>query len=221
MRVEVKICGVTSAQAADAAVRAGADYAGLVFHPKSPRALNPAQGAALAARLKGRLRVVALFADASDDMLEPVMRAVEPDFLQLHGNETPARAAAIRSRYNRPVIKALPIADAGDFAPVASYDEAVDIYLFDAKPPSSATRSGGHGLAFDWQLLNGRKFNRPWFLAGGLSPENVARAVSVSGAERVDVSSGVEIEPGVKSPQLIGAFVAAARNAPAITEAPA
>jgi phosphoribosylanthranilate isomerase len=213
MAVQVKICGVTSADAADAAVRAGADYVGLVFHPGSPRHMTPAQGAQLAQRLRGKLRLAALLSDPNDEDLGIAVEAVRPDFVQLHGKETPERVADIRARFGRPVIKAIAIAEASDFQRVARYEPVADMLLFDAKPPTAAGREGGHGAPFDWQLLRGRNFKRPWLLAGGLTPGNVARAIRVAGATGVDVSSGVETSPGVKSAELIAAFVAAARSA--------
>jgi phosphoribosylanthranilate isomerase len=213
MSVQVKICGITTPEAADAAVRAGADFAGLVFFPKSPRRVGSEQAAALASRLRGRCRVVALVADASDMEIETAVRAARPDFLQLHGRETPDRVASIRSRFGVPVIKSVPIAEANDFASVPGLERVADMLLFDAKAPDSARRPGGHGAAFDWQLLRGRSFSRPWLLAGGLSPQNVARAIRAADAPGVDISSGVETAPGVKSPELIRDFVAAARNA--------
>jgi phosphoribosylanthranilate isomerase len=221
MTVLVKICGITSTEAADAAVRARADFAGLVFHRKSPRFLNPHQAGTLAERLKGRLRVVALLVDAGDEEIAGIAAVVKPDFFQLHGSETPERVGAIKSRFGIAVIKALPIAEASDFAQAAAYDDAADMLLFDAKAPEASTRPGGHGAAFDWQLLRGRTFVRPWLLAGGLNAENVARAIRVGGAPGVDVSSGVETAPGVKSPELIRAFTDAARNAQFVREAEA
>jgi phosphoribosylanthranilate isomerase len=212
MSVQVKICGITGPDAADAAVAAGADFAGLVFHPGSPRNLKLEQARALAARLKGRIRLVALVADAGDEEIAAVVAATQPDFLQLHGRESPVRAAAIRTRFGCGVIKAMAVAEASDFADVAAYEAVADMLLFDAKAPKTAARPGGHGAAFDWQLLRGRTFSKPWFLAGGLSPDNVARACAVSGALAVDVSSGVETAPAVKSADLIRAFVHAARN---------
>jgi len=211
MALIVKICGINTAEAADAAVRAGADLGGLVFHPKSPRNLKLEAAAALAARLRGRLQIVALLADADDETTAAVILAVKPDYLQLHGSETPGRAAAVRSRFGVPLIKAIPVAGPADFAKVPCYLSAADIFLFDAKAPPGLA-PGGHGAPFDWQILRGRSFSRPWLLAGGLGPGNVARAVAASGAPGVDVSSGVETAPGVKSPVLIAAFVSAARN---------
>ena len=213
MAVLVKICGINSEAAADAAVRAGADFAGLMFHPKSPRNLSLDQAAALAARLRGRVRLVAVTSDVADNDLAEVVAAAQPDFLQLHGTETPARCAQVRSRFGVGVIKVLPVAEPGDLAAVQSYEAAADMLLFDAKAPAGAGREGGHGVAFDWQLLRGRNFARPWLLAGGLDLDNVARAIAVSGAPGVDVSSGVETGPGVKSAEKIAAFVAAARAA--------
>ena len=213
MAIQLKICGINSVESADAAIRAGADFAGLVFHPNSPRNLARAQAEALAARMRGRLRLVALFADAGDEQIGETVRFVRPDFLQLHGSETPERVGALRSRFGIPVIKAVAIADASDVTNAARYEIAADIILLDAKAPDGAMRPGGHGSAFDWQLLRGRNFSRPWLLAGGLNAENVARAIAACDAPGVDVSSGVEIAPGMKSPDMIASFAAAARSA--------
>lgn len=213
MGVLVKICGINSVESADAAVRAGADLAGLVFHPKSPRNLSRDQAGSLAAFMRGRLRVVALFADAGDEEIRDVVTLVRPDFLQLHGNEAPERVGALRSRFAIPIIKALGIADAGDVAAAAPFEDAADMLLLDARATDGALRPGGHGAAFDWQLLRGRMFSKPWLLAGGLNAGNVARAIAASGAPGVDASSGVETAPGLKKPELIAEFVAAARAA--------
>jgi phosphoribosylanthranilate isomerase len=213
MRVQVKICGITSAEAADAAAGAGADFAGLVFFPASPRDLKAEQGASLAARLRGRCRIVALLVDARDEEIAAAVQAARPDFLQLHGRETPERVAAIKARFTIPVIKSIAVAEAADLACVPAYETVADMLLFDAKAEASAVRPGGHGAAFDWQLLRGRKFSRPWLLAGGLDAGNVARAIGTGAAPGVDVSSGVETAPGNKDPQLIRDFIAAARQA--------
>lgn len=213
MNVLVKVCGINSAEAADAAVRAGADLGGLVFHPKSPRHLSLDAARALAERLRGRLRLVVLVADADDATIAAAVSAVRPVYIQLHGHETPERTGQVRARFGLPVIKAIAIAEAADFATLPEYEIAADILLFDAKAPDGALRPGGRGASFDWQLLRGRSFSRPWLLAGGLTPANVARAIASASAPGVDVSSGVETAPGVKSPQLIADFVAAARNA--------
>jgi phosphoribosylanthranilate isomerase len=213
MSILVKICGINSAEAADAAVRAGAELGGLVFHPKSPRNLSLDAGRALGERLRGRLCPVVLVADADDATIAAALAAVQPVYIQLHGRETPERTSQIRARFGLPVIKAIAVAEAADFAQVPDYEIAAYILLFDAKPADGASRPGGHGASFDWQLLRGRSFSRPWLLAGGLTPANVARAIAASGASGVDVSSGVETEPGVKSAQLIADFVVAARGA--------
>lgn len=213
MAIRIKICGITSADTADAAMSAGAEFAGLAFHAGSPRNLSPERAQAIAMRLKGRVRIVALLADARDEDFAAAIAASNADFVQLHGNESPARTAFVRARFGRPVIKAFSVAEEKDFAIVPAYDDAADLFLFDAKAPPGSERPGGHGAAFDWQLLRGRTFSRPWFLAGGLDPENVARAIAVSGAAAVDVSSGVETAPGRKSAELIRAFVEAARTA--------
>jgi phosphoribosylanthranilate isomerase len=211
MTISVKICGLTSAGAADAAARAGAAYGGLVFHAASPRCLTLEAARAVAEAMRGRLKTVALVADADDAALEAVVAAVRPDILQLHGHESVARTAEIRARFERPVIKALAVADAGDLKAAAAFETAADMLLFDAKAPKGAARMGGHGAEFDWTLLRARSFTRPWFLAGGLTPQNIARALEASGAAMVDVSSGVESAPGVKSAERIAAFVAATK----------
>ena len=212
MAIQVKICGITSAEAADAVLQAGADFAGLVFHPGSPRNLGPMNGHVLADRMRGKVRVVALLADANEDLLLHVAEMVRPDFFQLHGNEAPDRVAAIRSRFGKPIIKSIAIAEAADFTQVPVYESVADMLLFDAKAPQDARRPGGHGASFDWQLLRGRKISKPWLLAGGLNADNVARAIASAEAPGVDVSSGVETAPGAKSPDMIREFVAAARK---------
>lgn len=213
MCILVKICGINSAEAADAAARAGADLAGLVFHSHSPRHLSLDAARSLADRLRGRARLVALVADADNETIRSAVAAVKPDYLQLHGRETPARTGEIRGLFALSLIKALPISDDADLAASAAYEDAADMLLFDAKAPDGAARPGGHGAPFDWQLLRGRTFRRPWLLAGGLTPGNVAQAIAASDAPGVDVSSGVESASGVKDSQLIADFVSAARSA--------
>jgi len=212
MTVQVKICGITTREAADAAVRAQADFAGLVFHPKSPRDLDLDQARMLADALRGRTRIVALFVAPDDSDIERVMRAVKPDLLQLHGAESHARVASIGEKFGLPIVKAIGVADADDVPHAQKYEDVAEFLMFDAKGGGEG-HSGGSGVAFDWQILSGRTFKRPWFLAGGLNADNVARAIQVSGAQMVDVSSGVEDAPGVKNPDKILAFVAAARAA--------
>ena len=211
MPVQVKICGINSHAAADAALRAGAEFGGLVFFAKSPRHLTLEQALPLAERMRARLKLAALVVDESDDALAAIANRIRPDFFQLHGKETPGRVAQIVARFSIPAIKALPLAQQSDLAQAAAYEEMTQMFLFDAAPAAAATRPGGHGTAFDWRILKDAIMRRPWFLAGGLNPENVARAIEVSGAERVDVSSGVESAPGVKSDARIAEFVAAAK----------
>lgn len=212
MPVQVKICGLNSLAAAEAALGTGADFGGLVFFTGSPRNLSLDEASVLAGRLRDRLKLVALVVDEGDARLEAIAARVKPDFFQLHGKETPQRAAEIRTRFGVPLIKALPVRDAADLTRTGDYDETVDMFLFDAPVAADATRPGGYGTAFDWRMLSGRDFTRPWFLAGGLTPENVAGAIQVSGAGLVDVSSGVESAPGLKSEGRIAEFVAAAKG---------
>jgi phosphoribosylanthranilate isomerase len=209
--VAVKICGLTSIGAIDAAAGGGAVYGGLVFHPNSPRNVSFEQARTLAGHMRGRLKVVSLIADMDDTRIESLVRTVQPDFLQLHGGESARRTAYIRGKFLVPVIKALPVAEPSDLAAAAEYENAADMLMFDARPPKDAARGGGHGAAFDWKILAGRSFTKPWFLAGGLTPDNVARAIALSGATQVDVSSGVESAPGVKDAARIRDFINATK----------
>jgi phosphoribosylanthranilate isomerase len=218
MVIAVKICGLNSAETVDAAVHAGVDYVGLNFHDRSPRKVTLEAATALANRMRGRVKIAALVPDAGDEQIAAILRAVRPDFLQLHGSETPDRVGAVRTRFDIPVIKAISVAEASDLADVAAFEASADMLLFDAKPPRGADRTGGHGVAFDWQLLRDRTFTKPWLLAGGLNSENVARAVRTSGTPGVDTSSGVETAPGIKSAEMIRNFVTAARGAQYATE---
>lgn len=194
-----------------AVVAAGAAYAGFVFFPKSPRNLTIAAAHDLALLAPPGLAKVALTVNADNAALDAITDAVPLDMLQLHGQETPERVAEVRARYGLPVMKAVGVADEGDLAALTDYSLAADQILIDAKPPKGADLPGGNGLSFDWRLLVGRKWLRPWMLAGGLSPENVAEAIRLTGARQVDVSSGVESAPGVKGAALIARFVGAAR----------
>jgi phosphoribosylanthranilate isomerase len=212
MTIAVKICGLTSSAAIDAAVSAGAGFGGLVFHPNSPRNLTLEQARSLADHMRGRLKSVALIVDMDDAGIEALVNLVRPDFLQLHGGESARRAAYIRGKFSLPVIKVLPVAEAADLAAAAEYEDAADMLMFDARPPKGAERPGGHGAAFDWKILSGRQFTKPWFLAGGLTPDNVARAIELSGAKLVDVSSGVESSAGVKDAVRIRDFIQAATH---------
>jgi phosphoribosylanthranilate isomerase len=213
MAIDVKICGIKDMAALDAAIAADARWAGLVLAPKSPRFVSLEQAAALAARARGRIETVALLVDPDDAALEAVQARLAPDWIQLHGGESPQRTAFARRFARSGVIKALPIASGEDFAAAAVYAPVADMLLFDAKAPPGADRTGGHGAAFDWRLLAGRAIPRPWMLAGGLTPENVAEAIALSQARAVDVSSGVEEAPGLKNANRIAAFARAARAA--------
>lgn len=209
--IRVKICGLRSRQDVDAVAAAGAAYAGFVFFQKSPRNLTVAEARELALWAPDGLCKVALVVDADDATLDAIIEAVPLDMLQLHGHETPDRVAAVRARYGLPVMKAVGVADEGDLAPLLEYSLVADQLLIDAKPPKGAPLPGGNGLTFDWRLVAQRRWLRPWMLAGGLSPENVAEAVRLTNARQVDVSSGVESAPGVKDHAKIAAFVRAAR----------
>ena len=206
----VKICGLRTPADGAAAAAAGAGYAGFVFFAKSPRNLTLPQARLAALAAPPGLMKVALTVDADDATLDAIVNAVPLDMLQLHGHETPARVAEVKARYGLPVMQAIGVADEGDLAGLLEMSLAADQLLIDAKPPRGAVLPGGNGLAFDWRLLVGRKWLRPWMLAGGLTAENVAEAVRLTGARQVDVSSGVEREIGVKDHALIAAFVAAA-----------
>jgi phosphoribosylanthranilate isomerase len=212
MEVRVKICGLRTAADVAAVAAAGAAYAGFVFFPKSPRHLTVEAARALALAAPEGLCKVALTVDADDATLDAIVGAVPLDMLQLHGHESPERVAEVKARYGLPVMKAVGVADEGDLAGLLEMSLAADQLLIDAKPPKGADLPGGNGLAFDWRLLVGRKWLRPWMLAGGLTPDNVARAVRLTGARQVDVSSGVESAPGVKDPARIAAFVQAAQG---------
>ncbi|MDE8651554.1 phosphoribosylanthranilate isomerase [Novosphingobium album (ex Liu et al. 2023)] len=208
----IKICGINDPAALDAVIRARADYAGFVFFAPSPRNLSPATAAALAARAQGHVRKVGLFVDADDAVIADAVAAARLDALQLHGGESPERAAHLKARFDLPVWKALPVTSPADVAQAGAYAGAADLVLFDAKTPKG-TLPGGMGLSFDWSLVAHWQGPLAWGLAGGLTPENVAEAARLTGAPLVDTSSGVESAPGVKDAGRIAAFCAAARGA--------
>ncbi|WP_158916305.1 phosphoribosylanthranilate isomerase [Caulobacter sp. S45] len=210
MSVRAKICGLSTPQAVQAAVDGGAELIGFVFFAPSPRDIAPERAATLAApaRAKG-LDVVAVTVDASDALLDAIARTLKPDLIQLHGHETPARAAEVHARTGAGVIRAFRVSEAADLEAARAFEGVADYLMFDAKAPKGAILPGGNGAAFDWSLLTGRSFAKPWFLAGGLDPDNVTEAVRASGAPLADVSSGVETAPGVKDPALIKAFLEA------------
>jgi phosphoribosylanthranilate isomerase len=211
--VQAKICGLSTPEAVQAALDGGASYLGFVFFAPSPRNVDPEAAGRLAAPARGRARTVAVTVDPDDALLDRIMGTLAPDLIQLHGRETPARAAAIRARTGVQVLKALPVAEASDLDAAGAFAGAADQLMFDAKAPPGAALPGGNGEAFDWSLMKGRRFDRPWFLSGGLDPWNVAAAAAASGAPLVDVSSGVERGAGYKDPALISAFLEAVRRA--------
>lgn len=209
MTTGVKICGLTTLATLDAALDAGAAFVGAVFFARSPRNLAPVGASALFERARGRAKIVAVTVDADDALLAAIAATLNPDLIQLHGEETPERAGQVRALTGAGIIKALPIRTHQDFAPAAEWEPFADHLMFDAKPVEGSALPGGVGARFDWSLAAGRTFRSPWFLAGGLTPANAAEAARVSGAPLLDVSSGVESAPGVKEPALIAAFLKA------------
>jgi phosphoribosylanthranilate isomerase len=218
MTTAVKICGITDEPGLDAALAGGADYVGLVFFSKSPRNLSLPAARALRDRVPrtGTTKTVALVVDPTDADLAGIIRTVDPDVIQLHGHESPERVAEIRARFQKPILKAVPVASAADVQAGLAYLESgrlADILLFDAKPDPNAALPGGNGLAFDWHILEGIKARTAFALAGGLTPDNVSEAIARTGAAIVDVSSGVESTPGRKDPELIRRFLQAVKAA--------
>jgi phosphoribosylanthranilate isomerase len=213
MSVAVKICGLTTLEALDVALEAGADMVGFVFFPASPRHVGYAAARVLGEHVRGRAQKVALSVDANDEQLAASIAALEPDALQLHGAERPERVVMVRTRFGLPVTKALPIAERADLSPIRLYEPVADRLLFDARAPRAATRPGGLGKSFDWRLLENLDVRIPFMLSGGLDAQNVAEALRITKAGSVDVSSGVERAPGDKDPDMIRAFIGAARSA--------
>ena len=213
MGVQTKICGITTPEAVTAALDGGAAFLGFMFFAMSPRAIAPDAAWRLAQPVRGQAKVVAVMVDPDDAAVDQVAQGLQPDLIQLHGKETPARARAIGERAGAAIIKVLPVSDASDLAAAAPFETVAELLMFDTKPPKDADRPGGLGEPFDWTLLAGRRFQRPWLLAGGLDPWNLTQAVQQSGARLLDVSSGVERGPGLKDPALITAFLDAAKRA--------
>lgn len=211
MSVEVKICGLSTPAGISAAVFGGARYVGFVFYPPSPRFVTPERAAMLAALVPSSVLKVGVVVDVSDMELGTLLDHVRLDMLQLHGSEPPERVAEIRQRFGLPVIKAAPIYTADDLGRARRFEAVADRLLFDAKAPAGANRPGGNAISFDWSLLKDVAFPIPWFLAGGVTAANVAEAVRQSGAASLDISSGVETSPGVKSAERIRQFLRAAR----------
>ncbi len=197
----------------DAALNARAELVGLVFFAASPRSVTPIKAAKLAKKARGRALVTALLVDANDAFIQEIVSKVKPDILQLHGAETPERVSTIRAHFGIPVMKAIAIGSAEDLHAVSGFEAVADRILFDAKPPKNADRTGGHGRAFDWNLLASRSSKKPVMLSGGLTPDNVAEAIRIVRPDAVDVSSGVERALGEKDPEKLRAFVASARTA--------
>lgn len=212
--IRVKICGLSTPETVMAAVEAGADYLGFVFHARSPRNIAPERAADLAKLVPAHVLKVALTVDADDARLAAIVAALKPDMLQLHGSESPERLREIKSRFGLTLMKAIPIGGPEDLGHTSIYRESADLLLFDAKPPKSMQNAlpGGNGLVFDWSLIAGEKPDMPWMLSGGLTAANVGEAIRITGAEAVDVSSGVEEAPGRKSPRLIAEFIRAAKS---------
>ena len=209
--IRTKICGLTRPADVHACAQAGAAYIGLNFFPKSPRFVAFDVARELAVEAPIGLAKVGLVVNADDAFLDDLMAQVPLDFIQLHGSETPERVSEVRTRCGLPVIKAVGVADHEDVAALDLYSEVADQILVDAKPPKNAVLPGGNGVSFDWRLISTRRWPKPWLLAGGLTPENVAEAIALTGAKQVDVSSGVETAPGVKDAGLIRDFIAATR----------
>lgn len=210
-KIAIKLCGLRTAALLEEAIALGCDYAGLVHYPASPRHVSVEEAAALAAHARGRIKTVIVTVDADDMQLAHLAREAQPDFFQLHGNETPERCREIRKKFAVPLIRAVKVQDSDDVARAGAYADVVEMLLFDAKAPKYAL-PGGNGLAFDWHLLAGRALALPWFLSGGISAANVSQAVRLSGARAVDVSSSVEAAPGVKDVNLMREFVQAVRQ---------
>lgn len=215
MTTLIKICGLRTVEALDAALDGRADFVGFVFFPPSPRNVSLDLAGELGRRTDGRARKVALTVDADEAAHAAIVEALRPDILQLHGHETPERVAALRARFGLPVMKALPIETAADLAVIPAYAGVADWVLFDARAPKDATRPGGLGRPFDWTLLKDLDPGLPFMLSGGLEPGNVGQALEVTRAPAVDVSSGVESAPGIKDPSKIAAFIRAVRAADA------
>lgn len=215
MSLIVKICGLSEPETLDAALEAGADMVGFVFFPPSPRHLPLEAARDLGRRVNGRAGKVALTVDADDATISNIVETLRPDWLQLHGRESVARIRDLKQQFGLPVMKAIPVESRDDLAAIAGYAAVADRILFDARAPKDATRPGGLGVPFDWQILEGLNLGKPFFLSGGLNAGNLAQAINIARPQGVDVSSGVERAPGVKDATMIRAFIEAARGAEA------
>lgn len=215
MTVQVKICGLSTKATLEAALSNGADLVGFVFYPPSPRSISLDQARDLAKSVPDNVKKVALIVDANDALLDGIVEALDPDMIQAHGHETPARISELKARYRRPVIKAITISGRQDLAAMRDYENIADFVLFDAKAPDDLANAlpGGNGLTFDWRLISGHKPNGPFILSGGLNSDNVSDAIRITGADIVDISSGVESRPGLKDEGMIKNFLVTAKGA--------
>jgi phosphoribosylanthranilate isomerase len=213
MALEIKICGLKTDAALDAALIGGASHVGFIFFPKSPRYVEPEDAGRLREAARGKALAVAVTVDADDVLLDRIVSAMEPDMLQLHGHESPARVAAIKAYYGLPVVKAFSVRTASDLAAIEAYRDVADRFLFDAKPPKGSELPGGNGVAFDWSLLAAVPSGTDYFLSGGLNAQNIGAALRIASPPAIDISSGVESAPGVKEPALIEAFFRAVDDA--------
>lgn len=214
MTAGVKICGLTTPETVQAAIDGGASFIGFMFFDRSPRNITPEAAARLSPPIRAaHVSIVVVTVDPDDVLLDRLTATLKPDLIQLHGKETPSRAREIAVRTGAGIIKAVPVSSASDIDAARRYETVVEHLMFEGKPPQDSDRPGGVGAKFDWTILSGRRFERPWFLAGGLDPWNVSEALQQSGAPLVDVSSGVERGPGIKDPLLISAFLEAVRRA--------
>ena len=211
MTVTAKICGINDPEAMRAAIAGGASHVGLVFYPPSPRAVNPGEAMALSAVVPERVQKVGLFVDPEDDQIDKTLSVVKLDMLQLHGDETPDRVRDLKARTGKKVMKVIKVSEPEDLVRAEAYVRIADALMFDAKPPKGMQDAlpGGNAVSFDWRILSGRKWPLPWMLAGGLTKNNVATAVELSGARIVDTSSGVEDVPGYKNVDKITEFLRA------------
>jgi phosphoribosylanthranilate isomerase len=211
--IDVKICGLTTAGAIEAAADAGASHAGFVFFEASPRHIRPRDAMALVKNVPKGMKRVGVFVDPDDSLVDRAVTAARLDIVQLHGEEKPERIKAIKGRHKIAIWKAIPVSSASDLEKARRYEGIADLILFDAKTPKASRLPGGMGIAFDWKLLDRFRHKSPWGLSGGLSVENVAEAIAMTGAPLVDVSSGVENAPGVKDPEKIAQFMEAVKAA--------
>ena len=213
MSLDIKICGLRTLDALDAALANGASHVGFIFFPKSPRHLEPQAAGVLREAARGKAKAVAVTVDADDARLDTIVKEMAPDMLQLHGRESPERVAAVKARYGLPVMKAISVGEAADLDKIAPYRGIADRFLLDAKPPKGSELPGGNGVSFDWKLLAGLDRDIDYMLSGGLNAANIGDALALANPPGIDVSSGVARAPGVKDAGLIDSFFKAVRAA--------